>query len=336
MSRTATKRREQKKRAQNKVDKDLKRRVKNLAKLHTKHMPEVQKVKLSYISLGDLRQRFSTRHQPLPPSWPDEVHDFERYTSTDGGKPLLIYGSDNRLLALRIRSKQPESVKKLAEAIDALPTPKKWDAKGIQRGHYMSQHFGVWCPYMPQPRVTAEQRNAGAAADDFAELAQPLFREMTAVLGGVAPDVFQEFQRHALPPDAQRACGAWASCVVNNGGEDADQGNLHRDVRESPFGFSCAIACGDFEEGDLVLYELCLKIEMRSGDMVLFPDSLIHHTNEKVKGFRKSVVAFMQANMFDYWKRRDRTVKAPWERFEKSVTKSTEKGTVGSSRTRKP
>jgi hypothetical protein len=171
-------------------------------------MPQVQKVKLSYISLGDLRQRFSTQHQPLPPSWSEEVHDFDRYASTDDRKPLLIYGSDNRLLALRIRSKQPETVKKLAEAIDALSKQKKWDTKGIQRGHYVSQHFGVWCPYMPQPQVTAEHRHGRVAADDFTELAQPLFREMTAVLGGVAPDVFEEFQRHALPPDAQRACSA--------------------------------------------------------------------------------------------------------------------------------
>jgi hypothetical protein len=168
------------------------------------------------------------------------------------------------------------------------------------------------------------------------ELARPFFREMSAILGGVTLNIFKEFQRHALPSDAERACSAWASCVINNGGKDADQGNMHRDVKESPFGVSCAIACGDFEGGDLILYELCCKIEMKSGDIVLFPDSLIHYTNEKVKGFRKSVVAFMQANLFDYWKRGDRTVKAPWERFKKSVTERMEKGTVGISRTRKP
>jgi hypothetical protein len=58
--------------------------------------------------------------------------------------------------------------------------------------------------------------------------------------------------------------------------------------------------------------------------------------NEKVNGFRKSVVAFMQANVFHYWKRRDRNVKLPWEHTKKSVTKSKEKGTVGSPPTKKP
>jgi hypothetical protein len=76
---------------------------------------------------------------------------------------------------------------------------------------------------------------------------------------------------------------------------------MHRDVKESPFGYSCAFAFGDFKDGDLVLYELRRKIEMKCGDIVLFLDSLIHHMNEKVNGFRKSVVAFMQANVFHYW-----------------------------------
>jgi hypothetical protein len=74
---------------------------------------------------------------------------------------------------------------------------------------------------------------------------------------------------------------------------------------------------------------------MKCGDIVLFPDSLVHHMNEKVNGFRKSVVAFMQANMFHYWKRKDRTVKLPWEHAKNSVTESKKKGTVGSSRTPK-
>jgi hypothetical protein len=319
MSRGADKNRERKRKAQKKTDKTLDKRLKNLAKLRAKHMPETEDHKLRYISLGELHQRFSPQHQPLPPSWEEDVRTFKRHPSPDDGKPLFIYGSDGQLLALRIRSKQPELVKKLAPAIDALPKQKRFDTKGIDRGPYESQHFGSWCPYMPEPRVTAEQRAAGAPADEFMDLAALLFKEMTAILGGVAPKVFKEFQRYTLPSDAERACGAWATCVINNGGKNAAQGNMHRDVRESPFGYSCTIACGDFEEGDLVLYELRLKIEMKCGDIVLFPDSLVHHMNEKVNGFRKSVVAFMQANMFHYWKRKDRNVKLPWQHTKKTV-----------------
>jgi hypothetical protein len=121
---------------------------------------------------------------------------------------------------------------------------------------------------------------------------------MIAILGGVEPGVFKKFLRRPLPEDVERACGAWASCSVNDGGIDADEGEWHRDVRESPFGYSGAIACGDFEDGHLILYELEVILEMKAGDIILFPDSLITHKNTKVKGRRKSLVAFTQANMF--------------------------------------
>jgi hypothetical protein len=46
---------------------------------------------------------------------------------------------------------------------------------------------------------------------------------------------------------------------------------------------------------------------LRPGDLLFFPDALIHHSNEPVapSGHRNSVVAFTQQNMFDYWKRQD-------------------------------
>jgi hypothetical protein len=234
------------------------------------------------------------------------------------------------LLVLRVRSKKPEHVKELAPAIDKLPETKELNSKGIHRGPYKSIHLGTWASYMPDPQTTAEQREAGAAATELLAIATPIFDEMTAILGGVEPGVFKEFQRRPLPEDAQRACGAWASCVVNDGGVDADEGEFHRDVRESPFGFSCAIACGDFEEGHLVMYELGFVLEMKPCDIILFPDSLITHKNTKVKGRRKSVVAFTQANMFEYWSRVLPDVNVPWVGWSR-IYPNGEKKTVVSS-----
>jgi hypothetical protein len=44
-------------------------------------------------------------------------------------------------------------------------------------------------------------------------------------------------------------------------------------------------------------------LEVAPGDVLLFPDSLISHSNEPAIGNRKSVVTFTQENMFDYWRR---------------------------------
>jgi len=40
------------------------------------------------------------------------------------------------------------------------------------------------------------------------------------------------------------------------------------------------------------------------GDLLLFPDSLIHHSNKKAKRTRKSVVTFTQENVNDYHARK--------------------------------
>ena len=184
---------------------------------------------------------------------------------------------------------------------------------------------------MPTPQTTAEQREAGEAATELLAIAKPIFDECTAYLGGIDPGVFKEFQRRQLPEDAQRACGAWAACVVNNGSVDAAEGRFHRDVRESPYGYSCAIACGDFEDGHLIMYELGIVLEMKPYDIILFPDSLITHKNTKVQGRRKSVVAFTQANMFDYWARVLPDVNVPWHGMKRINLKG-EVRIVGSSR----
>ena len=63
------------------------------------------------------------------------------------------------------------------------------------------------------------------------------------------------------------------------------------------------VSCGDYSGGGLILYDLGLIIEMAPGDMIIFPDSLIHHANEPAIGKRSSVVAFTQENMYDYWHR---------------------------------
>ena len=60
----------------------------------------------------------------------------------------------------------------------------------------------------------------------------------------------------------------------------------------------------DYIGGNIVLYEL--RCKLRPGDVLLFSDSLIHHSNEKAEGYRKSIVAFMQDNMNDCWVRKYR------------------------------
>jgi len=157
---------------------------------------------------------------------------------------------------------------------------------------------------MKMPEYTKEHREHRKAHDQFLKDNEELFNDMSAFLGQVAPGVFKEFQRYPLGKGQIRPCGAWASCVVNNGGNSPNQTNIHRDVKESQFGYSCVVSCGDYTGGDIHLYDLGMTIEMVPGDYLIFVDSVIHHSNEPAEGTRKSVVTFTQENVFDYWRRR--------------------------------
>ena len=290
-----------------KIEKDLDGRLKHLRVLSRKHSANPLRIKLSHVSLGELRANYRPRHIGVDPVLLQDGPNFTIYRSSQD-TPLLLYGSDDGFIAARFRLKDSTSdlLSQLSAAIDALPPTKHYHFKGIKRSAYQTRHYGLWCPYMLQPKLTAEHRDDADVADQFIHLCQPIFCEMTAILGGLAPRVFKEFQRHPLPNDAQRPCGAWSACAINNGGNHPNETNVHRDVKESPYGYSGVFACGDYIGGDIVLYELRCKIELRPGDVLLFPDSLIHHNNEKAEGSRKSIVAFMQDNMNDYWVRKYR------------------------------
>ena len=223
----------------------------------------------------------------------------------DRSRPLILYGSDKGLLACRVHLHRPDLVQRLSDSIDNLPRLKRQlSGKGIDRGDYESRHYGVWCPYMPVPKYSWEQRSDGDMADEFLETNDELFHEMSALLGELAPGVFKQFQCYPVPAGTSRDCGAWSSCVVNNGGNNPSKTNIHRDVKESRYGYSCVVPCGEFTGGAMILYDLGYILEMEPGDLLLFPDSLIHHSNEEAQGVRKSLVAFTQENMNDYWKRK--------------------------------
>ena len=77
----------------------------------------------------------------------------------------------------------------------------------------------------------------------------------------------------------KRRCEASFACVVNRGWNDPVAGNTHRDVKEYQYRYSCIVCCGDYTSGDLLLWDLGIQIELKPGDMFLFPDSLLHHIN---------------------------------------------------------
>ena len=70
------------------------------------------------------------------------------------------------------------------------------------------------------------------------------------------------------------------------------------------YGFSCLCPFGQYVGGTLVHWELLCIIELQPGEMLIFPDAIIHHSNEPVTGICHSIVAFTQQNMLDFFARK--------------------------------
>jgi len=152
--------------------------------------------------------------------------------------------------------------------------------------------------------MSREYLDAQEEADKFFEDNKEVFSRMSAILAQCASGVFKQFQTYPLPDGVKRLCGAWLGCAINKGGNNPNQTNRHRDASEAQYGYSGLISCGDYRRGGLILWELEIVIETEPGDVIIFPDAVITHSNEKARGIRSSVVCFTQENVYNYWNRR--------------------------------
>ena len=281
----------------------LKKRTERLSKLAAHQEQKVVEMVLPYVALGDLRRRWRQKETPLHPYLHAKVEKFKRI-KIPKDKPIRIHGSDGGLLAYGVALNEPELIDTLFESIKALPKPRHYRLKGKKRSEYLSRHLTVWAKYSLTPFISKEFLDNREVAEDFFEKNKEVFRRMSAILGQCAPGVFQQFQTYPLPEGLRRFCGAWLGCAVNNGGNNPNQTNIHRDASEAQYGYSGLVSCGDYRGGGLILWELEIILETEPGDVVIFQDAVISHSNEEAEGNRSSVVCFTQENVYSYWNRR--------------------------------
>jgi len=284
-------------------EKRLRKKVKKLQVLQDKFKTNSKVMNLKSVSLGNLRSRSSCQQTDLSEGLIQKVAGFQR-VSPKPNEPLLIYGSDGGLLAASMSNDDSESVRRLDESIEALRKGKsKCQSKGKDRGKYEKLIFTLWSPYRKEPIYSKDYRLRERESKRFIEDNKSIFRKLTNLLGQVAPGVFKELQRYPVNDGLSRLCDAWCGCVINRFGLDAPPTEIHRDVKEPKYGYSGLICTGEFTGGGLILYDLEVVLELKPGDMLIFADSVIHHSNEQVQGRRNSVVCFTQRNMYDYWHR---------------------------------
>jgi hypothetical protein len=269
----------------------------------SQRVKSVEEIQLPYVALGDLRRRWRQQATPLHPDLQAKATKFKRI-KVPKDKPLRITGSDGGMLAYGVALNDDELVNTLFESIRDAPTPKHYKFKGKKRSSYRSWHWVVWAKYSLEPFYSREYLDNIEAANKFFETNAEVFRRMGAILGQCAPGVFKQFQNYPLPNGIKRLGGAWLGCAVNDGGNNANQTTPHRDASEALYGYSGLISCGDYRKGGLILWELEIVLETEPGDVVIFADVVITHSNEEAEGHRSSVVFFTQENVYNYWNRK--------------------------------
>jgi predicted 2-oxoglutarate/Fe(II)-dependent dioxygenase YbiX len=294
--------------------------IKRLQKLQQKVQANARIVRLKNIKLGALRKNYTPHHKEIPQNLLKDVSTFRRIRS-DPKHPLFIYGADGGLLAYRGHLNNSQILKDLTSSLAKLPRRTNLKFRGIDRGSYSTRHYCTWSPYSKRPFVSKELQEDGEAGLEFLKANTGLWKRLSNILGQISPGTYRQFLRYPLPKNSPRFCSAWAGCVVNLGDKDPVQTKLHRDVKESKFGFSCVVPAGNYIGGALILYDLRLVIELTPGEVFLFPDSLIHHANEDISGERSSIVAFTQENLFHYWARKYKYI----NNKDKSKSKSRKK-----------
>ena len=98
----------------------------------------------------------------------------------------------------------------------------------------------------------------------------------------------------ALPSGEMAPCHPFTGFVVNLNVKS----RAHRD--KGDLKICVVIVLGDHEGGELVLVEPGLVLELKSGDIVIFPSGNITHFNLDYKGVRASIVLNTDKAMKSY------------------------------------
>lgn len=100
------------------------------------------------------------------------------------------------------------------------------------------------------------------------------------------PETYERLDASAriLPGNSEPICAPFIGLVINLNVVTA----AHRDCKDD--GVCLVLAIGDFEGGDLVLYEPGLVVPLHHGDFAVFPSCKLTHFNLHYKGRRASVV----------------------------------------------
>lgn len=261
---------------------------------------------------------------------PEAVRAFTFFPSSLG--PLEIKDSKGVLLGYRFKIEQ-RLMERLREADAMLPdrAARRQGGGGDPeaRGVFDSRHYAAWADY-GAIRESKEMEEDQPVADEWLAANQELFDALSHELRMQNPEQYVRLTgtivKHIGRVNTKRGtpvrpvAGAWHGVCINRN-QSGDVSKSHQDWMDVPNSYNCVAPYGDgFTGGDLVLWQLKMRVELSIGEGFMFMGALIaHKVTEITSGLRNSIDLFCHKSTFDNMNRTDQSRGKP--QYEKKEGK---------------
>jgi len=227
--------------------------------------------------------------------------------------PVEIRDENGVLLAYRFRI--PHHLLQTLTDSTALLKPTPGHVKGGTnnppvRGEYQCRIYTVWSDYSRQFKESRDLGRDGEEGRQWLQMNKELFDFCSDQLRFLCPEqyvkmtgaVVKEMKKAKGPTGAplEPLAGAWHGVAINEGLQE-DDSKGHQDWMDEKTVFNCVLPFGSgFGGGDLILWQMKMRIGLGVGDGFFFFGSMVaHQVSTITEGVRNSLDLFTHASNFN-------------------------------------
>jgi len=283
---------------------------------------------------------------PLIAEQPEAIDGLAYYPSSLG----ILQIRDDKGVILGYRFKIPPdllaTLNASSKTLDACGMRSRGGGSGypLARGTHQSRNYCVWADYGKKYFESSDLLWDGEQGREWLRANKELFNYCSNQLRFLCPEQYVRMtgkvvkdmangKRSADGGKMRPLCGAWHGVSLNQGQVSAGRG--HQDWVDDKRLFNCVAPFGDgFGGGDLVLWQMRMRIQLEIGDGFFFYGSMVaHEVMEVTAGVRNSIDLFTHASNFQLLAKHEKMagrVKYPVkEQKRRAGEKKEERRTVG-------
>ena len=139
------------------------------------------------------------------------------------------------------------------------------------------------------------------ASKTWIERNQPLWKFLGDQLRLIYPEAYNKLTNIVLPQPLQLLCEPWAGVAINQAMTPQSILQSHQDWKDCKSAPNAVVPYGNYEGGDLMLWQANSIIQLLPGDALSFMGSLMCHSNNKITaGVRISINLFTHKSNMDW------------------------------------